>query len=266
MARVAAFAMAAPRVRRLAFRTISQIGIGYRDEPAVANAGRLAARRAAGGRPVPVAAARVRGRRPARGPVREARRHALQPARHRPAGPRRRAGGIPRPGGPARGAAHARERSGAAGGVDHRAGVLPAASRRPHGAGRLAVQRDRRAALVRRQPRARPRRGPLRDIVSSRCRPRGPYRYHGWVLEALARHGARPTAATPPERSTISSTTCIATSCGGCGRRCWRARFPKPEYYGRVVALRRAVSAAVAQAAAVGRREGWRGRGSRQVS
>ena len=63
-------AMTLERVRQLAFRTISQIGIRYPRQPAVADAGRPAEGRAGRGRSLSVAAAEVAAGRPGRGSVR----------------------------------------------------------------------------------------------------------------------------------------------------------------------------------------------------
>jgi hypothetical protein len=65
------------------------------------------------------------------------------------------------------------------------------------------------------------------------------YRYHAWVLEALARHGARPTASTPPELVHEFVNDLYRYELRRLRAALLGGAFPKPEYYGRVVALRR---------------------------
>jgi hypothetical protein len=65
------------------------------------------------------------------------------------------------------------------------------------------------------------------------------YRYHGWVLEALAQHGARPSAGTPPERLHDFVNDLYRYELRRLRAALLSGAFPKPEYYGRVVALRR---------------------------
>ena len=65
------------------------------------------------------------------------------------------------------------------------------------------------------------------------------YRYHAWVLEALATHGARPTAATPPERLHEFVNDLYRYELRRLRASLLSGAFPKHEYYGRVVALRR---------------------------
>ncbi len=74
LARIAAFAMSIERIQKVAFRTISQIGITYRESPSVGIARELSGRRAARRRPLSVAASEVPAGRKSRGPVPEARR------------------------------------------------------------------------------------------------------------------------------------------------------------------------------------------------
>ena len=68
--------------------------------------------------------------------------------------------------------------------------------------------------------------------------PRDAYRYHAWVLEALATHGARPTAATPPERLHEFVNDLYRYELRRLRASLLSGAFPKHEYYGRVVALR----------------------------
>jgi hypothetical protein len=65
------------------------------------------------------------------------------------------------------------------------------------------------------------------------------YRYHAWVLEALADHGARPTAATSPERLHDFVNDLYRYELRRLRAALQAGAFPKAEYYGRVVALRR---------------------------
>ena len=69
--------------------------------------------------------------------------------------------------------------------------------------------------------------------------PREEYRYYAWVLEALAQHGARPTAATPPERVRDFVNDLYRYELRRLRSALLAGAFPKAEYYGRVVALRR---------------------------
>ena len=68
--------------------------------------------------------------------------------------------------------------------------------------------------------------------------PRAGYRYHAWVLEALAAHGARPTAATPPELLHDFVNDLYRYELRRLRAALLAGGFPKTEYYGRVVALR----------------------------
>lgn len=68
--------------------------------------------------------------------------------------------------------------------------------------------------------------------------PRAPFRYHGWVLEALAQHGARPTATTAPELLHEFVNDLYRYELRRLRAALLAGAFPKPEYYGRVVALR----------------------------
>ena len=69
--------------------------------------------------------------------------------------------------------------------------------------------------------------------------PRAGYRYHAWVLDALAAHGVRPTADTPPERLRDFVNDLYRYELRRLRSALLAGAFPKPEYYGRVVALRR---------------------------
>ena len=64
------------------------------------------------------------------------------------------------------------------------------------------------------------------------------YRYHAWVLEALAQHGARPSAGTPPERLHDFVNDLYRYELRRLRAALLAREFPKTEYYGRVVALR----------------------------
>ena len=96
LVRIMAFAMGLDRVQKLAFRTISQIGIRLPRQPSVGNTGGSTRGRAPCRRSLPLAAAQAPAEWPHRGLVRKARRHAVQSdldratsARKRSAGPRR---------------------------------------------------------------------------------------------------------------------------------------------------------------------------------
>jgi hypothetical protein len=65
------------------------------------------------------------------------------------------------------------------------------------------------------------------------------FRYHAWVLEALAGHGVRPTAATPPELLHEFVNDLYRYEIRRLRGRLLGGEFPKTEYYDRVVALRR---------------------------
>ena len=69
--------------------------------------------------------------------------------------------------------------------------------------------------------------------------PRADYRYHAWVLEALAAHGASPTSATPPELVHDFVSDLYRYELRRLRDTLRAGAFPKVEYYGRVVALRR---------------------------
>lgn len=64
------------------------------------------------------------------------------------------------------------------------------------------------------------------------------YRYHAWVLEALAQHGARPSTATPPELVHDFVSDLYRYELRRLRDALLAGAFPKAEYYGRVVALR----------------------------
>jgi len=64
------------------------------------------------------------------------------------------------------------------------------------------------------------------------------YRYHPWVLEALAVHGARPTAATAPELVRDFVNDLYRYELRRLRDALLAGTFPKSEYYERVVALR----------------------------
>ena len=64
------------------------------------------------------------------------------------------------------------------------------------------------------------------------------YRYHPWALEALARHGARPSADTPPEQLHDFVNDLYRYELRRLRAALLAGAFPKTEYYGRVVALR----------------------------
>jgi hypothetical protein len=64
------------------------------------------------------------------------------------------------------------------------------------------------------------------------------YRYHAWVLESLAQHGARPRDDTPPERLHEFVNDLYRYELRRLRAALLAGAFPKPEYYGRVVALR----------------------------
>jgi hypothetical protein len=66
-----------------------------------------------------------------------------------------------------------------------------------------------------------------------------PYRYLPWVLEALAVHGIRPTASTPPDLAHDFVSDLYRYELRRLRAALLDGTFPKPEYYGRVVALRR---------------------------
>ena len=66
-----------------------------------------------------------------------------------------------------------------------------------------------------------------------------PYRYHVWVLEALAAHGARPAPSTSPELLRDFVNDLYRYELRRLRAALLAGAFPKPEYYDRVVALRR---------------------------
>jgi len=68
---------------------------------------------------------------------------------------------------------------------------------------------------------------------------RAGYRYHAWVLDALAAHGVRPTADTPPERLRDFVNDLYRYELRRLRAALLAGALPKAEYYGRVVALRR---------------------------
>ena len=65
------------------------------------------------------------------------------------------------------------------------------------------------------------------------------HRYHAWVLEALAGHGVRPTPSTPPELVHEFVNDLYRYELRRLRDALRAGAFPKPEYFGRVVALRR---------------------------
>ena len=65
-----------------------------------------------------------------------------------------------------------------------------------------------------------------------------PYRYHAWVLEALALHGACPSPNTPPELVHDFVSDLYRYELRRLRDALLAGAFPKVEYYGRVVALR----------------------------
>ncbi len=67
----------------------------------------------------------------------------------------------------------------------------------------------------------------------------GPYRYRPDVLDALAGHGVRPTARTPPALVHEFVRDLYRVEIRRLRARLLRAEFPKREYAGRVVELRR---------------------------
>jgi hypothetical protein len=70
-------------------------------------------------------------------------------------------------------------------------------------------------------------------------RVRDGFRYHAWVLEGLASHGVRPTPSTPPELVHEFVSDLYRYEIRRLRGRLLAGEFPKTEYYGRVVALRR---------------------------
>jgi hypothetical protein len=64
------------------------------------------------------------------------------------------------------------------------------------------------------------------------------YSYHPWVLEALAAHGVRPRASTAPELVHEFVSDLYRYELRRLRSALLAGAFPKPEYYGRVVALR----------------------------
>jgi hypothetical protein len=67
----------------------------------------------------------------------------------------------------------------------------------------------------------------------------GVYRYHPWVLDALAAHGLRPAPTTPPERLRELVNDLYRYELRRLRAALLAGAFPKPEYHGRVVSLRR---------------------------
>jgi hypothetical protein len=65
------------------------------------------------------------------------------------------------------------------------------------------------------------------------------YRYHAWVLKWLAAHGARPRDDTPPEVLHEFVNDLYRYELRRLRAALRAGAFPKPEYYGRVVELRR---------------------------
>jgi hypothetical protein len=69
--------------------------------------------------------------------------------------------------------------------------------------------------------------------------PRAAYRYHAWVLDALARHGVLPGSGTSPELLHEFVNDLYRYELRRLRASLLAGAFPKTEYYGRVVALRR---------------------------
>jgi hypothetical protein len=65
------------------------------------------------------------------------------------------------------------------------------------------------------------------------------HRYHPWVLEALAAHGVRPAASTAPDLVHDFVSDLYRYELRRLRAALLAGAFPKPEYFGRVVALRR---------------------------
>jgi hypothetical protein len=65
------------------------------------------------------------------------------------------------------------------------------------------------------------------------------FRYRADVLEALLRHGVRPTPRTPPELVRGYVRDLYKYEIRALRERYLRGEFPKPEYWSRVDALRR---------------------------
>ena len=134
--------------------------------------------------------------------------------------------------------------SGAAGGVHRRTGLLPGAARRARrtrpartsmtltsGSGSRTISLHLGAAAGGRRGsgwRADAAACGRWDIVSNRCRPRGPTTATTRGCSTRWRGTARVPPPPPrPSWSTTSSATSIATSCAASATRCWRVRFPK---------------------------------------
>ena len=66
-----------------------------------------------------------------------------------------------------------------------------------------------------------------------------PYRYRREVLEALARHGLVPAPDTPPQLLRDAVNDLYRYEIRRLRRRLLRREFPKDEYVGRVIELRR---------------------------
>ena len=75
------------------------------------------------------------------------------------------------------------------------------------------------------------------------------YRYRTSVLEALARHGIRPTSATPPERVREFVNDLYCYELRRLRDRLKAGEFPKVTYAGRVVAVRTTYSVLALKAA-----------------
>lgn len=69
--------------------------------------------------------------------------------------------------------------------------------------------------------------------------PPASYQYHAWVLDALQAHGTRPTTATPPELVHDFVSDLYRYELRRLREALLAGAFPRVEYYGRVVALRR---------------------------
>jgi hypothetical protein len=75
--------------------------------------------------------------------------------------------------------------------------------------------------------------------IDSMTPPREEYRYQAWVLEALARHGVRPTPTTTPELLHEFVNDLYRYELRRLREALLGGGFPKAEYFGRVVAVRR---------------------------
>jgi hypothetical protein len=76
-------------------------------------------------------------------------------------------------------------------------------------------------------------------IPSAVARHGGPFRYRAEVLDQLWGHGVQPTDRTPPERVHEFVSDLYRYELRRLRNRLVSKEFPKPEYYGRVVDLRK---------------------------